>query len=60
MTDQYIEYKKQVLECAASLSANGYFGAQLGTGGNVSMRISGQKAIAVTPSTIPYSQLGGG
>jgi glutamate-1-semialdehyde 2,1-aminomutase len=57
MTDQYIEYKKQVLECAASLSANGYFGAQLGTGGNVSMRISGQKAIAVTPSTIPYSQL---
>ena len=57
MTDQYLDYKKQVLECAASLSASGYFGAQLGTGGNVSVRIPGQKAIAVTPSTIPYSQL---
>lgn len=57
MTGQYFDYQKQVLESTLWLSSNGFFGSRLGTGGNVSVRIPGKKAIAVTPSTIPYDQL---
>lgn len=53
----YIEHKKQVLECTLWLSEHGYFGALRGTGGNVSVRIPEEKVIAITPSTKPYDQL---
>ncbi len=54
---QYLEYKTKIIECTQWLSNNGYFGALRGTGGNVSMRIEGEDAFAVTPSTLPYDQL---
>jgi ribulose-5-phosphate 4-epimerase/fuculose-1-phosphate aldolase len=57
MEEKYLAYKEQVLECTCWLSEHGYFGALRGTGGNVSMRIAGEAAIAVTPSTLPYDRL---
>ena len=53
----YLVYQQQVLECTAWLSRHGYFGALRGTGGNVSVRIAGQTAFAVTPSSRPYDSL---
>ncbi len=54
---KYDSYKKDVLACTQWLSGQGYFGALRGTGGNVSMRIVGEQAVAVTPSTLPYRDL---
>jgi ribulose-5-phosphate 4-epimerase/fuculose-1-phosphate aldolase len=53
----YDEAKKEVLACTQWLSEHGYFGALRGTGGNVSVRIAGEQAVAVTPSTLPYRNL---
>lgn len=55
--DKYDAFKKQVLECTVWLSQHGFFGALRGTGGNVSVRIPGEAAVAVTPSTLPYDGL---
>ena len=54
---KYDPYKKQVLTCTQWLSAHGYFGALRGTGGNVSVRIPGELAVAVTPSRRRYRDL---
>jgi len=54
---KYDQAKKDVLACTQWLSEHGYFGALRGTGGNVSMRIAGKQAVAVTPSTLPYRDL---
>ncbi len=54
---KYDLYKKEVLACTRWLSEQGYFGALRGTGGNVSVRIEGERAVAVTPSTLPYRDL---
>lgn len=50
MTD-YASYKSQVLECCQALASKGYLVA---TGGNVSIRIEGEDALAVTPSSRDY------
>lgn len=47
-------YKKQVVETAQSLTRNGYL---MATGGNLSMRMSGQKAFAITPSNYDYLKM---
>lgn len=54
---KYDPYKTQVLTCTQWLSAHGYFGALRGTGGNVSVRIPGETAVAVTPSRRRYRDL---
>lgn len=54
---KYDQVKKEVLACTQWLSEHGYFGALRGTGGNVSMRIAGEQAVAVTLSTLPYRDL---
>jgi L-ribulose-5-phosphate 4-epimerase len=43
--------KKQVVDTAQSLTHKGYL---MATGGNLSMRISGQNAFAITPSNYDY------
>lgn len=54
---KYDQAKRDVLACTQWLSEHGYFGALRGTGGNVSVRIAGKQAVAVTPSTLPYRDL---
>ena len=53
----YTTYKEKIIECTQWLSVNGFFGSLRGTGGNVSMRVEGEEAFVVTPSTLPYDQL---
>lgn len=53
----YYEYKKEVLEYARKLSSQGFFGTATGTGGNVSLRIDGEDAVAVTPSSLKYDEI---
>ena len=55
--EQYLTYKQKIIDCTQWLSGHGYFGAYRGTGGNVSMRIEGESAFAITPSTMPYDEL---
>lgn len=45
------QYKKTVLETAQRLTQEKYL---LGTGGNVSMLVEGEKLVAVTPSSMDY------
>ena len=54
---KYDAYKEEVLVCTRWLSEHGYFGALRGTGENVSVRVPGELAVAVTPSTLPYRDL---
>ncbi|HDP79699.1 MAG TPA: class II aldolase/adducin family protein [Spirochaetes bacterium] len=54
---KYYDYQKEVLNWSLWLSENGFFGTKLGTGGNVSMRIPGEEAAAMTPSSRKYSEL---
>ncbi len=54
---KYYEYQKEVLKWSLWLSENGFFGTKLGTGGNVSMRIPGEEAAAMTPSSRKYHEL---
>jgi len=53
----YDEYRQDVLTCSLWLSEHGFFGARLGTGGNVSIRIPGENRLVITPSSIHYSEL---
>ena len=53
----YGHYKLLVLEASQRLSQMGHFGTQLGSGGNVSVLIEGEEAIAVTPSGKPYASM---
>ncbi len=46
--------KKQVVNVAQELTRNGYLSA---TGGNLSMRVEGQNAFAITPSNYDYMKM---
>ena len=48
---KYGDYKQQVLEYSQSLARKGYL---VGIGGNLSVRIEGEEALAVTPSNLDY------
>jgi glutamate-1-semialdehyde 2,1-aminomutase len=48
---QYEPYKQQVLDTCQELARQGYL---IGTGGNVSIRIEGEDALAITPSSRDY------
>ena len=50
----YARYKQQVLEICQDLTRKGYL---VGTGGNVSVRIEGEEALAITPSNMDYLAL---
>jgi ribulose-5-phosphate 4-epimerase/fuculose-1-phosphate aldolase len=54
---RYRSYKKDVLEASLWLLEHGYFGSLRGTGGNVSVRIDGEPAMAITPSSAKYQDL---
>lgn len=50
----YANYKRQVLDTCQDLTRKGYL---VGTGGNVSVRIEGVEALAITPSSMNYLTL---
>jgi ribulose-5-phosphate 4-epimerase/fuculose-1-phosphate aldolase len=47
-------YKRQVVETAQDLTRKGYL---MATGGNISIRIAGQNAFAITPSDFDYMKM---
>ena len=50
----YQLFKQQVLDTCQALARQGYL---IGTGGNVSIRIEGEDALAITPSSRDYLTL---
>lgn len=50
----YREFKQQVLDYSQKLVQEGYLS---GTGGNLSVRIPGEDALAVTPSNFDYTEM---
>lgn len=50
----YDSYKKQVVETAQSLTRKGYL---MATGGNISVRVLGENAFAITPSNYDYMKM---
>lgn len=46
---EFLQYKKQIVTSAQKLTGQGFL---MATGGNLSLRILGQKAFAITPSTL--------
>jgi len=54
---QYLKERQSVIDSAQWLLAQGYLGSELGTAGNVSMRIEGEELIAITPSGRRYQDL---
>ena len=50
----YEPFKQQVLDTCQELARQGYL---IGTGGNVSIRIEGEEALAITPSSRDYLSL---
>jgi ribulose-5-phosphate 4-epimerase/fuculose-1-phosphate aldolase len=54
---RYDDYKEQVLRMSQKLSENGYFGTRSGSGGNVSMLVEDEEAVAVTPTRMPYDAM---
>lgn len=50
----YDSYKKQVVDAAQSLTRKGYL---MATGGNISVRVLGQNAFAITPSNYDYMKM---
>ncbi|HNY66919.1 MAG TPA: class II aldolase/adducin family protein [Deltaproteobacteria bacterium] len=56
----YDGYRREVLSASLWLSEHGYFGSQRGTGGNVSVRVDGEQAMAITPSSARYQDLSAG
>ncbi|MHC1740402.1 MAG: class II aldolase/adducin family protein [Anaerolineaceae bacterium] len=51
---EVLEAKKTVLEICQKLIAKGIL---MGTGGNISVRVNGQKAFAITPSNFDYAKM---
>lgn len=51
---QFDRHKKQVVTACRVLVERGYLAA---TGGNVSLRVAGQNAFAITPSNFDYSRM---
>jgi L-ribulose-5-phosphate 4-epimerase len=56
-TTPYERYQQDVLSASLWLSEHGYFGSLRGTGGNVSLRVEGETAFAITPSSAKYQDL---
>lgn len=54
VTSPYYSFKQQVVETAQRLAVKGYL---MATGGNLSVRISGTNAFAVTPSNYDYMKM---
>ena len=52
----YASIRREVLDCSRWLSEHGYLG-QLGSGGNISVRVPGEKTVAITPSGRSYFSL---
>ena len=50
----YLKEKEQIVETAQRLAAKGYL---MATGGNLSIRIPGQAAFAITPSNYDYGKM---
>ncbi len=50
---KYNTIKRVVLDSSCWLAEHGYLG-QLSSGGNISMRVPGEKIVAITPSGKPY------
>jgi len=50
----YGAYKQQVLDACHALSGKGWL---VGTGGNISVRVTGASAMAITPSNMDYSRM---
>jgi len=53
----YEGLKNEVLSSARWLCDNGFFGAKLGSGGNVSLFMRAENLIVITPSRIPYHKM---
>lgn len=53
----YAPYKERVLDASQQLWRDGYFGTKHGSGGNVSVLIDGEDAVAVTPSGRNYGEM---
>ena len=51
---QYLSFKQQIVQTAQRLTEQGYL---MATGGNLSVRIPGQAAFAVTPSNFDYLKM---
>jgi L-ribulose-5-phosphate 4-epimerase len=51
---QYDQIKQQVVDTCLKLVEKGFL---IGTGGNVSMRVPGQMALAITPSNYDYQKM---
>ena len=51
---KYDDSKRQIVEAAQSLVQKGYL---MATGGNLSLRIAGQEAFAITPSNYDYMKM---
>src|SRR5689334_7973741 len=50
----YASFKKEVVDTAQRLTEKGYL---MATGGNLSVRITGQNAFAITPSNHDYMKM---
>lgn len=55
--DPYLQTRKDVIACCHWLCQHGYFGSLLSAGGNVSVRIPGERVLVITPSGKPYMEL---
>lgn len=55
--DSLSQIRKDIIDCCQWLCRHGYFGSLLSAGGNVSVRIPNQAAVAITPSGKPYKAL---
>ena len=53
----YEAFKNEVLSSARWLCDNGFFGAKLGSGGNVSLYMRTENLIVITPSRKPYHKM---
>ena len=53
----FLTYQNSVLEAGKWLSHRGFFGTSLGTGGNVSLRLSDSEILAITPTSKSYHDL---
>jgi L-ribulose-5-phosphate 4-epimerase len=51
---EFDSYKQQVVEAAQSLTRKGYL---MATGGNLSVRVAGREAFAITPSNYDYMKM---
>jgi L-ribulose-5-phosphate 4-epimerase len=54
---QFDKDKQAIVECARWLSEHGYFGCVRGSGGNISVKLTTQLMMAITPSRLPYQEM---